>query len=62
MKFNHSFIMISDSSIKDEIAECEASITKILDRAVKLFKRTDLPELAEKWDIILKTYRSKKRR
>ena len=54
--------MISDSSIKDEIAECEASITKILDRAVKLFTRTDLPELAEKWDIILKTYRSKKRR
>ncbi|MBY8990407.1 MAG: hypothetical protein KGD58_06605 [Candidatus Lokiarchaeota archaeon] len=54
--------MISDSSIQDDIAICEESITKILDRAVKLFKRTDLPELAEKWDIILKTYRSKKRR
>jgi len=54
--------MISDSSIKDDIAACEESITKILDRAVKLFKRTDLPELAEKWDIILKTYRSKKRK
>ena len=48
--------------MQDEIAKCEESIAKILDRAVKLFKRTDLPELAEKWDVILKTYRSKKGR
>ena len=54
--------MISDSSIKDDIETCEERIARILDRAVKLFKRTDLPELAEKWDIILKTYRSKKGR
>lgn len=54
--------MISDSSIKDDIIKCEENIAKILVRAVKLFKRTDLPELAEKWDRILKTYRSKKRR
>ena len=54
--------MISDSSINDDIASCEENIVKILDRAVKLFRRTDLPELAEKWDRILKTYLSKKRR
>ncbi|MFW9895502.1 MAG: hypothetical protein ACFFD7_06840 [Candidatus Thorarchaeota archaeon] len=56
--------MITDSSIKDtarDIAECEENIAKILDRAVKLFRRTDLPELADKWDRILNTYRSKKR-
>lgn len=55
--------MISDSSIKNrekELAECEKNVVRILDQAVKLFRRTDLPELAEKWDRILKTYRSKK--
>ncbi|MHA2281856.1 MAG: hypothetical protein ACXAC5_13515 [Promethearchaeota archaeon] len=56
--------MIRDSSIKDntrEIAKYEENITNILDRAVKLFRKTDLPELAEKWDKILNTYRSKKK-
>ena len=56
--------MITDSSIKKsttDIAKCEENITNILDRAVKLFKRTDLPELAEKWDKILNTYRIKKK-
>jgi uncharacterized protein Yka (UPF0111/DUF47 family) len=56
--------MIRDSSMEDnarDMAKCEENITKILDRAVKLFKRTDLPELAEKWDKILNTYRNKKR-
>jgi hypothetical protein len=55
--------MITDSTIKNqekELAECEKNIARILDQAVKLFRRTDLPELAEKWDRILKTYRSKK--
>jgi len=54
--------MIRDSSIEDsarDITKYEENIFKILDRAVKLFKRTDLPELADKWDKILKTYRSK---
>ena len=56
--------MIRDSSIEDsarDIAKCEENITNILDRAVKLFRRTELPELAEKWDKILNTYRSKKK-
>ncbi len=56
--------MITDSSIKKntrDIARYEENITNILDRAVKLFKRTDLPELAEKWDKILNTYRTKKK-
>ncbi|MHA1931951.1 MAG: hypothetical protein ACW96X_05385 [Promethearchaeota archaeon] len=55
--------MIRDSSINNSarnIAKCEENIKNILDRAVKLFRRTDLPELAEKWDKILNTYRSKK--
>lgn len=55
--------MIRDSSIKDnsrDMAKCEENIKNILDRAVKLFRRTDLPELADKWDKILNTYRSKK--
>lgn len=39
----------------------EENIAKILDRAVKLFRKTNLNELAEKWDRILKTYDSKKR-
>lgn len=62
--FKHLLIMISDSSMKNrdqEMAKCEENIAKILDQAVKLFRRTDLPELADKWDKILKTYHSKKK-
>ena len=43
------------------VIDYEENIAKILDRAVKLFKKTNLNELAEKWDRILKTYDSKKR-
>ena len=56
--------MIRDSSIEDiqvDIAKYEENITNILDRAVKLFRRTDLSELADKWDKILNSYRSKKK-
>jgi len=55
--------MISNSFFKDkelDIVKCEENIAKILDRAVKLFRKTNLNELAEKWDRILKTYRSQK--
>jgi len=55
--------MIEDSSFKVpnmDLGEYEENIAKILDRAVKLFKRTNLTELAEKWGKILKTYNSKK--
>ena len=56
--------MIKDSFIEDsgrDIAKCEENIKNILDRAVKLFRRTDLPELADKWDKILNTYHTKKK-
>ncbi len=56
--------MIRDSSIEDsrkDIAKYEENITNILDRAVNLFRRTDLPELADKWDKILNTYHTKKK-
>jgi len=51
--------MIETSSDPD-IIKYEENIAKILDRAVKLFRRTNLEELADKWDRILKTYSSKK--
>ena len=56
--------MISDSSFEEkerDISYYEENIAKILDRAVKLFRRTNLEELADKWDRILKTYNSKKK-
>ena len=34
----------------------EAKIIQIFDRAVTLFKKTGLNDLAEKWNKILKTY------
>ena len=55
--------MIENSSYKDhglKDANFEENIANILDRAVKLFKRTKLDSLAEKWDRILNTYKSKK--
>ena len=53
--------MIETSSTDQEILRYEENIAKILDRAVKLFRRTNLEELADKWDRILKTYNSKKK-
>ena len=52
--------MIESSSTDPEILKIEENIANILDRAVKLFRRTNLEELADKWDRILKTYNSKK--
>ncbi len=53
-------IMIETSSTDPEILKYEENIAKILDRAVKLFRKTNLEELADKWDRILKTYNAKK--
>lgn len=55
--------MIEDSTFRSQdsnVVKYEENISKILTRAVKLFKKTNLNELAEKWDRILKTYDSKK--
>ena len=38
----------------------EKQIEEILFRAVNLFEKTGLKELAEKWDMILKMYAGKK--
>ena len=53
--------MIENASTDPDMLKYEENIANILDRAVKLFRRTNLNELAEKWDRILKTYDSKKR-
>ena len=53
--FSFIFIMVDN-----EIIKYENNIAKILERAVNLFKETDLTDLAEKWDRILKNYYRKK--
>ena len=52
------FVYLKDE--KQDILEYEENIAKILDRAVKLFRKTKLNELAEKWDKILTNYYAKK--
>ena len=52
------FVYLKDGN--QDILEYEENIAKILDRAVKLFKKTKLNELAEKWDKILTNYYAKK--
>jgi hypothetical protein len=42
------------------ISERESRIEEILERAVRLFQRTGLTDLANKWDKILSTYNHKK--
>jgi hypothetical protein len=42
------------------ISERENRIEEILERAVSLFKKTGLIDLANKWDRILATYSNKK--
>ena len=51
--------MIDNMHLKNDLFE-EKQIEKILFRAVDLFKKTGLTDLAEKWDKILKTYVAKK--
>ncbi len=56
--------MIEENIYRDSdsnIVKYEENIAKILNRAVNLFKKTNLTELADKWDRILKTINSKKR-
>ena len=45
--------------LKNDLIE-DRQIEKILFRAVDLFKKTGLTDLAEKWDKILKTYVAKR--
>ncbi len=51
--------MIENLAI-DEQKLREQNIEEILVRAVNLFKKTGLSELANKWERILNTYTSKK--
>ncbi len=51
--------MIDNINSKNDLFE-EKQIEKILFRAVDLFAKTGLTELAEKWDRILKNYVAKK--
>ena len=51
--------MLNNISLKDDRIE-ENQIEEILDRAVNLFDKTGLKDLAEKWDTILKMYVGKK--
>jgi hypothetical protein len=46
--------------VDNDIKKYENNIARILERAVNLFYDTDLPELAEKWNRILKNYYRKK--
>ena len=47
--------MMETIKFNDDLSK-EAKIIQIFDRAVTLFKKTGLNELAEKWNKILKTY------
>ena len=38
----------------------ESNIAKLLEQAITLFRDTDLPELADKWERILRNYYRKK--
>lgn len=53
------FFMIDNIHLKNDLIE-EKQIEKILFRAVDLFEKTGLTELAEKWDRILKNYVAKR--
>jgi hypothetical protein len=51
--------MIDNTLLRKDIIG-DNQVEEILFRAVNLFKKTGLTELAEKWDRILKTYIGKK--
>ena len=51
--------MMDNTPLRKDIIE-DNQIEEIIFRAVNLFKKTGLTELAEKWDKILKTYIGKR--
>lgn len=51
--------MLDNSSLRENTTE-DNQIEDILFRAVNLFEKTGLKDLAEKWDTILKMYAGKK--
>jgi len=51
--------MMDNTPLRKDIIG-DNQVEEILFRAVNLFKKTGLTELAEKWDRILKTYVGKK--
>ena len=51
--------MLDNLHLRNTASE-ESQIEEILDRAVNLFEKTGLKDLAEKWDTILKMYVGKK--
>lgn len=53
------FVSFSPKEDEQDILKYEENIAKILDRAVKLFRKTKLTELADKWDKILTNYYTK---
>ena len=50
------FVSFENDKQKAQDLLAEENIANILDRAVKLFRKTKLNELADKWDRILKNY------
>ena len=53
------FVSFENDKLKAMDLLAEEHIANILDRAVKLFRKTKLNDLADKWDRILKNYYSK---
>jgi len=51
--------MIDNTPLRKDLID-ETQIEEILFRAVNLFKKTGLTDLADKWDNILKMYVGKK--
>jgi len=51
--------MMDNTPLRKDLIE-DNQIEEILFRAVNLFRKTGLTDLAEKWDKILKTYIGKK--
>ena len=51
--------MIDNTTLRKDLID-ETQIEEILFRAVNLFKKTGLTDLADKWDKILKMYVGKK--
>jgi len=45
---------------EDHTLKFERNIAKILERAIELFRETDLDDLADKWEKILRNYYVKK--
>ncbi len=53
-------LLVQDGMYAPKMPQDKTQIISILEQSIKLFRRSGMPELAARWERILKTYNTQK--